>query len=458
MRRVGLIAFALVLAGVSRCQAATADSFRYLRTVDRTDSMAEEILSLPLDSDVYAVAQAGLADVRIIDAEGREVPYQLEKAAESRTTTVREPCPSRIVSLRELDDQRLEIVAALAEQSTSASGLVVRSPLRDFERRVQVFGSDHGREWQELAKDAVIFDYSRYMDISNRDIALPANSFRHYRLVIDAISDEEKFPLTELTRHLQAGTELDRTEQTTLRARSLRIDGIDFYRLATRAETAKDVKRAYPVVEFRAEDDAKNKQTTIHVRTRREPVTSFVIETTTANFVRQAAVWAPVEHRGRSEWREVGGATISAIHFQGFERRNLSIAFPEQRQEEYRIIVHNADNPPLTISGVSGEGNVYQVKFIAEKDAVYSLYYGSASAEKPTYDTAALMAALGGRYRSRTGTLGPAESNPLFRATADRGLFDSRLFFGVAIALMVAVLAVVVFGAVRKVDRLPTDR
>ena len=91
MTCLGRIAITLALAGAVRCQAASTDSFRYLRNIDRPDSRAEEILSLSLDSDVYAATQVGLADVRIIDAEGREVPYQLEKAVHSGATGMDDP-------------------------------------------------------------------------------------------------------------------------------------------------------------------------------------------------------------------------------------------------------------------------------------------------------------------------------------------------------------------------------
>ena len=41
----------------------------------------------------------GFPDLRIFDAAGKETPFVLEKATETRTQTVRVDCPSRVDSL-----------------------------------------------------------------------------------------------------------------------------------------------------------------------------------------------------------------------------------------------------------------------------------------------------------------------------------------------------------------------
>ena len=137
--------------------------------------------------------------------------------------------------------------------------------------------------------------------------------------------------------------------------------------------------------------------------TNREPLTSLKVETFDPQ-LRAAGrlVQVPFERNGRSESRHVGSDTISAVHFRGFTQEKLAISFPEQRQAEYRIRIDNEDNPPLTITKITAEGNAYQLKFIADGRAPYRLYYGSTTAETPHYDAAALMAAVDGRERGFT--------------------------------------------------------
>ena len=143
------------------------------------------------------------------------------------------------------------------------------------------------------------------------------------------------------------------------------------------------MKATYPIIEFHAEEDAKNKQTILHLRTNREPLTSLNAEASTPNFVRQAVVQVPLAHDGHSEWRNIGSGTISAVHFRGFTQEKLAIPFPEQRQAEYRIVIDNDDNPPLTITKITAEGNAYQLKFITDGRAPYRLYYGSTRPRRP---------------------------------------------------------------------------
>ena len=451
------IVVAIVLGGISPCRAGTTNGFRYYATIDRNDSQGEEIVAVALDSEIFAATHDRCADVRIVDAAGREIPYERARVAESKVTSLREPCPSGGVTLHERDDGGLEISAALTDKSPSATGLTVRTPLKDFERRVSVSGSRDGSNWHVLVEDAALFDYSRYMDVSNHEVTLPANDDRQYRITIEAAADERASPLKELTRRFRGDEETERTEQTTLRERPLRIDGMDFYRLVPRHEPAKDVKRPYEVAKYEVTEDAQRKETIIHVRMRNEPLTQLVIDTSTPNFVRQAVVQAPSKRAGDTDWRDVGRATITAIHLPNFERRTLAIAFPEQWQEEYRIVISNEDSPPLEITGVTAEGNEYRLTFIATSGDTYRAYFGSAAAKEPKYDTAALMAALGGRYTSRLATLGLALDNPAYHAASNWRPLGNSVFFGIAIAIMVVALAAVMLRAMRRIDALPSE-
>ena len=171
--------------------------------------------------------------------------------------------------------------------------------------------------------------------------------------------------MKRLSRQFRGDEEVGRTEQTTVLRQPLRIDRIELWHNITRKHPKKAKQTDYPIVEFSTEEDAKEKQTIVTVCTRREPLTALTIETTSSNFSRAAAVQVPVTRGVATDWVEVGGTTVSAVRFRGFEQEKLIIRFPEQRQAEYRIVVSNQDNPPLEITGVAADGNVYRVMFFA---------------------------------------------------------------------------------------------
>ena len=48
--------------------------------------------------------------------------------------------------------------------------------------------------WSLLVSNGLIFDFSRYMEVSNRDITLPANSHRRFKLVVEQAQDRPSPP------------------------------------------------------------------------------------------------------------------------------------------------------------------------------------------------------------------------------------------------------------------------
>ncbi len=331
--------------------AAEPAAFRFSKDVDRHAAKNECILSVAFDGDIYAATRAAFPDLRIFDVQGKEVPCLIERATEARTHAVRRPCTSRVVSLHEQEDG-IEVIVQLGEKSPPADGLTIFTPLANYERRVRVFGSAEGSQWKPLTADGLVFDYARYMDISNHDVPLPKNEDRQLKIEIAGITDAKESPLLELTRKYHGGEEAERVEKTVLERRPFRIDRIELWHLVTEtlAEEAKQAE--YPLVAFHAAEDQAEKATIIGIQTRREPLTEFTLETSSRNFSRSASVQVPVEHGKRTDWVEIGQGKLSIVDFGGYHRQTLSISFPEHRESQYRLVIHDEDNPPLTVAGV----------------------------------------------------------------------------------------------------------
>ena len=459
MNRIWLAAVALLLSMAVHCEAGELASFQFTKDVNRSPSREEEILAVTLDSDIYAATQERFADLRVVDGQDNDLPYQLEKVLESRTKSVRRTCSSKIVSLVETDDNSIEIVIHLPAKAP-ADTMVFHTPLKNYERKVSIFGSDNGTNWQPLVTDVMIFDYSRYMDISSREIALPMNKYRRLKAVIEEVTDQKESTLMVLTRQFRGEEETQRTERTTVRRRPLRIDRIGLWYNDIQELVKQDKKTDYPIAKFDSEEVPKEQQTIIHVHTRREPLTRLTLETSSVNFSRKAVVQVPVVKGVTTTWTEVGSATVSVFRFRGFEQENLDIAFPEQRHEEYRIVIANEDNAPLKISGVTARGNIYRAMFFASSneeypDERYKVYYGSEDAELPSYDTAALSLVLREGYAAVDVSLGPEVKNAEFGQGPGlqlKTILESPLFLGIVICLMVVVLALLLFRASRRIE------
>lgn len=149
------------------------------------------------------------------------VPYLLEPVVKHRTIQVRQPCAAKVVSLHVDEGRGLEIVIELDEKAPAATGATIRTPLADYERRVRVYGSRSGTDWSSLVTDGTIFDYSRFMDIRNRDVVIPANDYRRFKLTVERELDDRESPLRELIRRQSDGKKDEQVEITqSLRAPS----------------------------------------------------------------------------------------------------------------------------------------------------------------------------------------------------------------------------------------------
>jgi hypothetical protein len=358
--------------------------------------------------------------------------------------------------LRVNEGKGLEILVVLDEKAPSATGATFRTPLADYEHRVRVYGSRTGSDWAPLVSDGVIFDYARFMDIRNRDIVLPANDYRQLKLVVEQELDDRESPLRELIRGRDEAKKDRGVEITQTQRRPFRIDGIDLWRTVEKEGGSRAETFPYSTAGFRVTPDAKEKLSRVEIQSRREPLTRFSLVVASRNFSRPATVMIPVQRGVRTDWVDVGRGTLLNIQFRAFRRAELKVDFPEQRQERYQLVIENADNPPLEITGVEAEGAGYRLVFLSSEGRTYRVEYGSDTAESPRYDTATVLAPLQRGFQPVTVKLGPQIANPGYRSQRGlRDILNSALFLTLAIVAMVLVLGWALLRAGQRIKNLP---
>ncbi len=454
-----LVLISAVLIPAVQAQSTTAVAFRFWKSIDRDATKDEEIVAVPLDSDIYAATRAGFPDLRVVDEAQAEAPYLIESEIEFRQERLRQPFSTNIVTLRP-DGNTIEIHLRLPDKSPDAEGFSFTTPLRNYERKVRVSGSADGASWTPLVSDGIIFDYSQFMDVSSREIPLPKNSFREFKITIEDVIDERESPFKELTRSLKDAKEEQRVERTIIERRPFRIDRIGAWGVATRERVQQIKTVSYPVVGFEAKDDPEHKQTVVTVRTRREPIMHFTLETSSRNFSRRAVVEVPVVHGENTVWQPITEVTIENFSFRNQNREQLTIAIPERREEEFRVVIRNEDNPPLRITGVQAEGIVQRVVFLAQPAKTYRIFYGSETAAAPRYEAATVLATLRQDNTPVMAKLGVQAGNSEFKiepSQAVRSLINNWIFLGTALGLMVVVLGWCLFRAGQRLEGFPKE-
>ena len=189
-----------------------------------------------------------------------------------------------------------------------------------------------------------------------------------------------------------------------------------------------------------------------------QPLTcSSAVTTVMAN---SDAGCSPIRRATKTEWSEVASGTIARIALASRPDDRLGLVFSENRSERYEIVIENGDGPPLEIKGVRAEGNTYRLMILASNGNPRRVVYGSGSAEAPSYDTKAVLAASRPDLIPAPLFLGPEVEDPRYQLTGPS--FWSKLLKGptglsAAIVVMVAVLAWVLLRVGRQLNKLPIE-
>ncbi|MBL1265017.1 DUF3999 family protein [Candidatus Methylomicrobium oryzae] len=433
--------------------------YRFSRPVEWKAETGEVLLAVPLDSRIYAAARDGFPDIRIVDQNGTETPYLLEKAAESKTLTSRQNFNGKLKAVNKVKNS-IEVYYDLEKASENADGLTVHTPVKNYEHRIDVFGSDDGTHWTPLVQNATIFDYSAYLQFDQRDIVLPKNTFRQFKVVVQEAAPASATAWSqtiETARGSGGKNEHIVVDSQRLQRIPLKIDRVDFWHEHSEVQPETEKKFDYSQ-RFTVKEEPETHTTLIDVTGSREPLTGFRLETTARNFNRPATVRVPYKKGIESGWQDVGSATLESVHFREFSREPLTLPFPEQRRDIYRIVIENADNPPLPIRSVTGIGNGYNLLFLPSPNTRYHLRYGARNAKPPRYETGPIQEVLCRGYARTPAALGPETAAPAEPESLDWvGILNSKLFLMLAAVIAVLVLVWSLVRVGRRVEELPRE-
>ncbi|MFH0938040.1 MAG: hypothetical protein V1899_01970 [Planctomycetota bacterium] len=136
--------------------------------------------------------------------------------------------------------------------------------------------------------------------------------------------------------------------------------------------------------------------------------------------------------------------------------------FPETKETAYRIVIRDGDNPPLDVTGVKGQGNVYRTVFIAKGSEPHLLYYGAQSVKPADYDVATVLGQVRRDYQPVVWTMETPRLNPACSSAViadERGAFFKRKSVLVTgIILVVLALGWALIRAVRHTETATTDQ
>jgi hypothetical protein len=459
MRWIGWVGAWVVLGGMAQLLAGTVEANRFAsyKEVVPGESTPTELAKFLLDPEVFATASADYSNLRLAAENDLEQPWLIRQRTVSRRQVRDIPYRARIVQLRELSDNRLELI--LKQETTNRvifSGLRLQSALRDFEKDVRVWAGSDGVTWTLVAEAAVIYDYSRFADVRRDRIDFTPDPGPWFRIEIGTGLAEQETPLLETTRQTQSGDVLTETERRSFKRIPFRMDQAELLESREEAWALTPVKTVTGVTDYVVSELEKERETVIDFAGGRRPLTALEFGFTEVNFARPVRIMA--RNRGERDWRTVTEASVHRIQIGPVQDSRLTIALPsENRWDEYRVYIQNNDNPPLTPTRLSIHENCHEMLFLPRGNR-YRLYYNGDGLSLPVYDIGQVLARADPEL-GRDWELGPAQVNPTYRQGLSGGWLARhlRLLMIGAVLLMVAALLTALGFAARRLSALPKD-
>lgn len=301
-------------------------------------------------------SQDELGDLRLFDATGKEIPYALRVRREIDNV---EEFSGSLFNYAQVGNGASEVSVDLGENPGEHNEVRIQTAGRNFRRRVNLEGSDNGKDWKTLTTDAVIFGFEaagRAAE-SNR-VSYPASRFRYLRVRVfaDEMTDGHSAPVITnviASRAVQVQGELASWNVPVPSYESQRNQGVP-----TTAWTL-DLGGRAACDRLSVEVDADSFSRPFQLEVVDDPQNRRLI------------------------------ASGDLVRRLGEEHRPLVIKFDqEEHARKLRLLVSDYSNQALQISGITASAParqlVFQLKQKSEKPL--RLYFGNYSAVPPHYD------------------------------------------------------------------------
>ncbi|MEQ8787936.1 MAG: DUF3999 family protein [Pirellulaceae bacterium] len=360
---------------------------------------------------VFDAARYDLADLRLYDAQGEEIPYALRvRTDQSELADIEAESFNRI----EQEDGSRQVSLDLGEKPLEHNEVEVTMTGSDYRRKCVVEGSDDGKQWK-MIRTEYLLDFQRNGDTLRDDtIRYPASRFRYLRVTVHPDPQQDASGDWQL-------------QDVTVRRR-VRIPGENVTRDAPHGD-----REPVPT------DQGPGSQWLIDLGGESTPCAQLLVEIESDEFVRDWSVEAAGPDRPGEEFRWIAGGTWRRKA--GEEKQSFVAQLPQDtRAARLKLLVTDNRNPPLKITSIKYLAPARQVVFAARPKSPQGplrLYFGNPEAAEPRYDFARNLAPQLQPPPQRL-RLGERETNPKYEPEPPP--LTERLPWLVPVVLSAAVL------------------
>jgi Protein of unknown function (DUF3999) len=327
-------------------------SWRYTRAIEQARGGVLNYITL--DRAAFSHSENRLADLRVIDDEGKEIPYAVRSQITRPLEQVKLASAVRENSF--VPKEFTQVVVDLGEKTGFHNNLRVRTPETDFINWVEVAASDDAHVWRIVNARAPISRFSKENLEGNQTVRYSENNARYLRVRIQE------------AQHPFQVTDIEVFSSPVVKKEAAAESGISLANsLAPDSNGSESLTRW-----------------TVDLGSGNIPISRFNFETSQPEFYRAVRVQTSSDEK---EWQFAGGGEIHRYVFNGVSQESLEVSSYENGGPRYwRAEVLNGNDAPL--SGVRMSVLMPQrfVLFHAAADRSYRMVYGNARVAAPDYD------------------------------------------------------------------------
>lgn len=165
-------------------------NWHYSRAIELTPTNATRLVSVAVPLELYPHATPWLADVRVIDDRGGQVPYASFRS-EGTSNTASLPATLRENSFTA--GQFTQLVVDLGAHAPFHNSVRIQTTAPDFIEWVQVEASDDGHVWRMVQERAPIFRFRKNGHEGTQVVHYSENNAQYLRVRI--LDGDAKFPV-----------------------------------------------------------------------------------------------------------------------------------------------------------------------------------------------------------------------------------------------------------------------
>lgn len=389
------------------------------------------LIEFPLPLDLLAKARPDLADLRLVNNSGENVPYVLrvDRGAPGRAVSY----PARLYNSLFVPGRESSVTVDFGSKM-QRTRIDVDTPGINFRRRIRVEASEDAATWQVLKASDWLFRISFEGGSFNKpDVSLPDNDFRYLRLTIFLAPDDPE---------------------------QVQIRGVTAWNIQATPPQTLEV----PTQSIQVTQDGGHKWTEIDADLGYENVPLYEVAAAfeDPNFLRRVELFGrnvktrtivePVENsqpRKREveePWTHLTSGSFYRLPSGNGAEPSTGLALRVEASYRYiRLRIHNQDDAALKFSGLKVRRFQHFAAFRADAAGPFQVYFGNALAERPVYD----LENYAERLRAEGVTaaaLGPIGGNTRFAAATKVAPWSERhpaILWGGLIAVILVLVALI---------------